>query len=709
MAVIALIFGTAAPSFAASAPAVPATAQTVAGGPVKTSLAGFNAGNIISDAVFTDNSTMTEAQIQTFFNSKVKTCRGGIDEDGRPIVCLKDYKTDTVNRPADTYCKGYTGATGESAARIIYRVSQSCNINPQVLIVMLQKEQSLVTHTWPSAWRYDKALGQGCPDDAGCNPKYVGFFYQIYGAARQMQTYMEGRYFTWYAPGRTWNIQYHPHKACGTAPVYVANKATSALYYYTPYQPNAAALRAGYGTGDSCSSYGNRNFYNYFTDWFGSTQVPAKTPPIVKVGIDIYYLSQGIRYHITPDDWSEYRAKFGQPTVVSSVSSYRDGGDTSRFVRNSKTGEIAYFTGGATHRFASCELITRWAGNCYSRVEMTDGDFRRIGAGPEITRFARVSAGGTVYEISGGVLLPMYDGAAAAAANNGSEPFAAVMAPAQRSKFSIDSRVRFAPGQFVSSEGSDKVFLATPDGRLLHVPTWDLIKDLGLSRTKLTVAASAINGYSTDELHPLIGCGDAVYVPSGSGLGVLSKGNLAGLAVSALDGPTCARLDLLDAPIASQLFIRFAGSDKVLHAANGVLRHVLNGAQVRAINDGAYPRVTDLRGGTANAFTLGMPYTSAATLVRAEGTEEVWFVDGDTLLHLPDWETAADLGLRRYAHIEKPAVLSALSRRGAIGTTVSCAGIAYVADGGTFTKSTGAVNSPAVALADVTCGALGIN
>src|SRR5690606_24786875 len=238
LAVIALILGTAAPAFAGSASTVPTTAgstQTLVGGPVKTSLAGFAPGNIISDAVFTNKSTMTEAQIQAFFKSKVKTCRGGIDEDGRAIICLKDFKTDTVNRPADTYCKGYTGAKGESAARIIYRVAQSCNINPQVLIVMLQKEQSLVTHTWPSAWRYDKALGQGCPDDAGCNPKYVGFFYQIYGAGRQMQTYMEGRYFTWYAPGKTWNILYHPNKGCGTAPVKVANKATSALYYYTPY------------------------------------------------------------------------------------------------------------------------------------------------------------------------------------------------------------------------------------------------------------------------------------------------------------------------------------------------------------------------------------------------------------------------------------------------------------------------------------------
>src|SRR5690606_12807423 len=64
------------------------------------------------------------------------------------------------------------------------------------------------------------------------------------------------------------------NSACGRGPVYVENIATAALYYYTPYQPNAAALRAGFGEGDGCSSYGNRNFYNYFTDWFGSTQPP---------------------------------------------------------------------------------------------------------------------------------------------------------------------------------------------------------------------------------------------------------------------------------------------------------------------------------------------------------------------------------------------------------------------------------------------------
>lgn len=287
IAVVAVGVSTVAPLEVATASASIGTSSTLArsaadpaqSGIAKTSLAGFKPGNIISDAVFTDEKTMSEAQIQSFFNSKVSKCVVGKDENGKPFVCLKDFRINSVNMPADGYCSGYKGATNETAARIIYKVAQACNINPQVLIVMLQKEQGLVTHVWPSGWRYDMALGQGCPDTAPCDPQFVGFFHQIYGAGRQMQIYMEGRWFTWYAPGNTWGILYHPNESCGRGNVYVANKATSALYYYTPYQPNAAAMRAGYGEGDGCSSYGNRNFYNYFTDWFGSTQVPAKCAP----------------------------------------------------------------------------------------------------------------------------------------------------------------------------------------------------------------------------------------------------------------------------------------------------------------------------------------------------------------------------------------------------------------------------------------------
>lgn len=157
----------ASPATADASSSVPVTASVAtvsapkaAAAPVKALITdGFRAGNIISNAVFYDASTMTAGAIDSFFRSKVSACRAG-------YVCLKDYRQNTPNRGADQYCNGYQGAGNESAATIIYKVAQSCGINPQVFIVMLQKEQSLVTHTWPSDWRYSMALGQGCPDTA---------------------------------------------------------------------------------------------------------------------------------------------------------------------------------------------------------------------------------------------------------------------------------------------------------------------------------------------------------------------------------------------------------------------------------------------------------------------------------------------------------------------------------------------------------------
>ncbi|MBM3716773.1 MAG: hypothetical protein FJW64_13760, partial [Actinobacteria bacterium] len=238
-------------------------------------LAGFTPGNIIDDAVFFNSGTMSEDEIQKFLETRVPSCQSG-------YTCLKDWRDTSRTVNADAMCGPYAGAPNERASRIIFKVAQACGINPRVILVTLQKEQGLVTHTWPSASRFRIAMGQGCPDTAACDTRYYGFFNQVYGAAWQFKRYANppgtSRYFTWYAPGNTWNIRFDTEAACGSSPVYVTNQATSNLYYYTPYQPNAAALRAGYGEGDGCSAYGNRNFYNYFTDWFGSTR--AQPDPV---------------------------------------------------------------------------------------------------------------------------------------------------------------------------------------------------------------------------------------------------------------------------------------------------------------------------------------------------------------------------------------------------------------------------------------------
>jgi uncharacterized protein with LGFP repeats len=230
----------------------------------------FDPGNIISDAVFFDGLAMDAGAIQAFLDARGSACRVGAD--GSP--CLKNYRMNTTDRAADNLCGGYRGALNESAATVIARVAATCRVNPRVLLVLLQKEMGLVTTTAPTAKKYERAAGYACPDTAngGCDPTYAGLQNQLYRSAWQYQRYAASPGSYQYKAGRNNIIQWHPNAGCGSSTVYIANQATAGLYIYTPYRPNQAALNAGYGTGDGCSSYGNRNFWNYFTDWFGSTQ-----------------------------------------------------------------------------------------------------------------------------------------------------------------------------------------------------------------------------------------------------------------------------------------------------------------------------------------------------------------------------------------------------------------------------------------------------
>jgi len=225
----------------------------------------FNAGNLISDSIFYNSATMSVGDIQAFLNARVPNCRAG-------YTCLKDYSQQTANQTAKSEgCAAYAGQY-ESAALIIYKVANACGINPQSLLVLLEKETSLITDTWPTSVEYRKAAGYGCPDTADCDSNYYGFFNQVYNAAWQFKKYQARPLDRGYIAGRVNTIAKNPDSGCGTSSVYIENQATAGLYVYTPYVPNAAALANLYGGGDACSSYGNRNFWRIFTDWFGTTQ-----------------------------------------------------------------------------------------------------------------------------------------------------------------------------------------------------------------------------------------------------------------------------------------------------------------------------------------------------------------------------------------------------------------------------------------------------
>ncbi len=259
----------------------------------------FQPGRIIDDGIFFSGNSMSLQDVQNFLNAKVPVCdtNGAQPYAGTtraaygsskgyppPYTCLKDYRQETTSKTVDAYCNGFT-AGNKSSAQIIYEVAQSCGVSPKVLLVLLQKEQTLVTDDWPWSIQYRSATGYGCPDTAACDSQYYGFFNQVYAAARAYKYYAANPAQFNYRAGRDNFILYNPNSSCGGSTVFIQNAATAGLYIYTPYQPNAAALANLYGNGDACSAYGNRNFWRMYQDWFGFTTgngydfVDAINPP----------------------------------------------------------------------------------------------------------------------------------------------------------------------------------------------------------------------------------------------------------------------------------------------------------------------------------------------------------------------------------------------------------------------------------------------
>jgi hypothetical protein len=180
-------------------------------------------------------------------------------------------------------------------------------------------------------------MGYGCPDTAPCDARYAGFYNQITNAAWQFNAYRNNPTNYRYRAQQNNNIQYNPSVSCGDSSVYVQNKATAGLYNYTPYQPNSAALGNLYGSGDSCSAYGNRNFWRMYSDWFGSpllacTNSEPTMPQVVSLynprTFDHFYTAYNCESNVVSMQLG-YRVEGGEfnttdpATVASAVPIYR--------------------------------------------------------------------------------------------------------------------------------------------------------------------------------------------------------------------------------------------------------------------------------------------------------------------------------------------------------------------------------------------------
>lgn len=252
--------------------------------PAQTTLAAniFNPNFIISDAEFVDVDSLDNGDIQYFLE------RGS----------LADYETE------DIYGRV------RSAADIIYWTAQTHGVNPKVLIVMLQKEQSLIEDPNPDQGQLDWALGYGVCDNCNHNTpsiqRWRGFAKQLNSAALQ---FVEGYFVDIDENGET-VMGYGPGLTSKIDGEYVtfANAATAALYTYTPHL------------------HGNENFYKLWNRYFG-VYYPVGSLLQDKDSGGVYLIQYGEKRPITSKTalLSRYNEDLIVPVDRTILEAYPDG------------------------------------------------------------------------------------------------------------------------------------------------------------------------------------------------------------------------------------------------------------------------------------------------------------------------------------------------------------------------------------------------
>jgi hypothetical protein len=225
----------------------------------------YSNNNLIDDAVFDNSGSMDTAAIQAFLNKF-------------PNSCLKNYSSTMPD--ADPYKAYFTYAGSGTAAQIIRRVADVWGINPQVILAKLEQEESLVRgNAGCPEWRYNSAMGMGCPDGGACPaPGYEGFTKQVTKGAWQLKWNKEAAIgnVNWQGNGGLTYGGYMTQgirKRCNTCAsvyfdgyatidntlVHMDTGATASLYRYTPHVPSSfpVLFETFFGAGSTMATYNN--------------------------------------------------------------------------------------------------------------------------------------------------------------------------------------------------------------------------------------------------------------------------------------------------------------------------------------------------------------------------------------------------------------------------------------------------------------------
>jgi len=207
---------------------------------------GFDPNNIIGDLEILDYTTMNLNDIQQFLQAKGSYLANYSTVDAFGVT--RKASEIIYNAAVNNFdCDGAVLSDNPSLAEKQVKC-RPVTINPKFLLVLLQKEESLIEDPAPSQAHLDWATGYGCPDSGSCNARWQGLGKQVNSAALQFRDYMDNPQLYTYKIGATYTVKNTNRPDCDVTP---ANQATAALYNYTPHVYN-----------------GNYNFYTIWQRYF---------------------------------------------------------------------------------------------------------------------------------------------------------------------------------------------------------------------------------------------------------------------------------------------------------------------------------------------------------------------------------------------------------------------------------------------------------
>lgn len=639
----------------------------------------FSPGNIISDAQFFDGGAMSGPEVQVFLNAQVAGCQSG-------YTCLKDYSQATPSRGAvSNACSAYAGRASESAADIITRVGAACGISQKAMIVLIEKEQGLISDSSPSSRQYRSATGYGCPDTAACDTTYYGFFNQVYAAALQFNYYANNPTRWNHVPGRVNNVRFHPNAACGAGEVFIENQATAGLYNYTPYQPNPAAMANLYGSGDACSSYGNRNFWRIFSDWFGA---PIASTSLFRTpgNSTVYLISGTSKFPVPSMGILTSLSPLGQVAYISQsyLNSFTTRNVVGRSLR-SPGGTIYFYDSGIKLPFTSCEQAVDYGTSCASDgyVQLTDAQLAKFQTGPVLGPVLG-TVEGSRYFIKSGVKREILDDLSQQAAgiplgfNVLTENAVSALplgVPLVRDSAFVATR---STGTFSLLAGGLRHPIGAAYGAAVaQLPTAGSLSAESLS--KLSQAATEFNGVlGTDGAQ-------GVYV-------LAPGGKYAWDAVSTVFGavPTKVSAPLLNSlplkgTIAPGSLIKAPDSGTVYVLIDSQIRPIASWEAMLALSETASPTIIPVSTAVVAAIPKGAVALTAGSLVRSNDNATVYLINGVTnRVAFSNFAFPSEAGISGFTFSTTERI-NAYPLAGTLLTFgITCSGVNYVSAGGSL-------------------------